>query len=364
MQCKSCLKESPVGAKFCAFCGETVSAEVNEPEDFTPDYEIESEQRPVVESSSQNKEEPQEDDSDDGICAICGNEDDALIVRWGESCCKSCLSAFGNRRIGAFILDYVSIFITVCVLFFIGGLCIPGFSGMSSTSLDGLSRFAMLVPFLLKDAFQGRSIGKRAMGLAVVDIRTGQSAGVFQSFLRNVPLLVPFVGLFALTSLENESRLGEGWAGTKVVLLGSRVLGSKSGKASAPRSKRFSLLWIGPVLAVIFVVALLAAIAIPNLLRAKISANDALAKGTLRTLSTASETYATTNRGYYPTSIYDLTNARPPFLNASYCDQTISGYTYLCQFSSDGYEFTATPVTVGTSGSTTYAIKTGGVLSQ
>ncbi|MBP6342844.1 MAG: prepilin-type N-terminal cleavage/methylation domain-containing protein, partial [Candidatus Omnitrophica bacterium] len=54
------------------------------------------------------------------------------------------------------------------------------------------------------------------------------------------------------------------------------------------------------IMIVVAIIALLAAIAIPNLLRAKMSANDALAKATLRSLSTASESYATSNQGNYP----------------------------------------------------------------
>ena len=44
------------------------------------------------------------------------------------------------------------------------------------------------------------------------------------------------------------------------------------------------------IMVVVAIIALLAAIAIPNLLRAKISANDAAAKATLKSLSTVSET--------------------------------------------------------------------------
>jgi type IV pilus assembly protein PilA len=117
------------------------------------------------------------------------------------------------------------------------------------------------------------------------------------------------------------------------------------------------------IMIVVAIIALLAAIAIPNLLRAKISANDALAKGTLRSLSTASETFATTQSGNYPSNQASLTGATPPFINENYCDRTISGYTYTCNFGSGGYSFVATPVTVGTSGTTTYTISTGGVLS-
>ena len=118
------------------------------------------------------------------------------------------------------------------------------------------------------------------------------------------------------------------------------------------------------IMIVVAIIALLAAIAIPNLLRAKISANDALAKGTLRTLSSSSETYATAQNGNYPLAIASLTGATPPYVNgAGYCGTTVSGYLYTCTFALGSYTFAATPVTVGTSGTTTYTITTGGVLA-
>ena len=126
------------------------------------------------------------------------------------------------------------------------------------------------------------------------------------------------------------------------------------------KKKGFTLV---EIMIVVAIIALLAAIAIPNLLRAKISANDALAKGTLRSLSTASETFATTNSGNYPTDIASLTGATPAFLNSAYCGTTISGYAYTCTFGVAGYTFTASPVTVGTSGTTVWTITTGGVLA-
>ncbi len=116
------------------------------------------------------------------------------------------------------------------------------------------------------------------------------------------------------------------------------------------------------IMIVVAIIALLAAIAIPNLLRAKISANDALAKGKLRTLSTASETFATTNSGNYPLQITSLTGATPPYMSQNPCGQTMSGYTYTCTFAAGSYTFVATPVTAGTSGTATYTITTGGVL--
>ena len=118
------------------------------------------------------------------------------------------------------------------------------------------------------------------------------------------------------------------------------------------------------IMIVVAIIALLAAIAIPNLLRARISANDALAKSTLRSLSTAAETYATAH-GNYPSQIADLTGATPPYINKAYCDDTIAGFAYTCVWGDGGgsYTFHAVPVTVGTSGSETYTISTGGVLT-
>jgi prepilin-type N-terminal cleavage/methylation domain-containing protein len=117
------------------------------------------------------------------------------------------------------------------------------------------------------------------------------------------------------------------------------------------------------IMIVVAIIALLAAIAIPNLLRAKISANDALATSTLRTLSTASETYATASNGTYPGNITSLTGATPPYLNEEYCGNTIAGFVYTCTFGAGSYSFQAAPVSVGTSGTTTFTMTTGGILT-
>ena len=45
------------------------------------------------------------------------------------------------------------------------------------------------------------------------------------------------------------------------------------------------------IMIVVAIIAVLAAIAIPNLLRARMTSNDALAKATLRAMSTAAESY-------------------------------------------------------------------------
>jgi len=132
------------------------------------------------------------------------------------------------------------------------------------------------------------------------------------------------------------------------------------------KSKGFTLV---EIMIVVAIIALLAAIAIPNLLRAKLTANDALAKSTIRAISTAAESYATANSGNYPTSEDSLTGVSPAYINKGYCQyktatNPLSGYYYTCDFTSvSAYSIIATPVTPGTTGTTSYTITTGGVLT-
>ena len=83
------------------------------------------------------------------------------------------------------------------------------------------------------------------------------------------------------------------------------------------------------IMIVVAIIALLAAIAIPNLLRAKMTSNDALAKATLRAMSTAAESYGTANNGNYPGHETALTGATPPFLNTAYCANSPACRLYL-----------------------------------
>jgi len=112
------------------------------------------------------------------------------------------------------------------------------------------------------------------------------------------------------------------------------------------------------------IVALLAAIAIPNLLRARLSANEAAAKATGISISSAIETYATVNNGKYPMSEFALVDGNSPYLSRSYDNQVINGYRYLLELNDNSYMIVAKPESCGTTGTKVITVTTGGAMRE
>ena len=145
----------------------------------------------------------------------------------------------------------------------------------------------------------------------------------------------------------------------------------------------FSLIELLIVVAVILVIA---AIAIPNLMRSRAAANQASAVGSLRVMNTAEATYSSTYGGYSPTLGYlgpPSTGTAPVPSGAELIDSLLSGgspganesgksgYTFTYSpgvADSSGkiysYSMTAGPITPGTTGNNYYYTDQIGVIRQ
>jgi prepilin-type N-terminal cleavage/methylation domain-containing protein len=118
------------------------------------------------------------------------------------------------------------------------------------------------------------------------------------------------------------------------------------------------------IMIVVSIIALLSAIAIPNILRARINAHDAAAQAALKAIGTSMETYLATNTVYPPTTTA-LIGASPPYLQIDYFDgNPYNGFTFTVDILTPNiYSVTAAPASANL-GTASYTITTGSVLVQ
>ena len=124
------------------------------------------------------------------------------------------------------------------------------------------------------------------------------------------------------------------------------------------KQKGFSLIELLIVVAIILIIA---AIAIPNLLKARISANESSAVGSIRTLNTANVQYAAQCPDLgFPVALANIGPGAGDCNTAGIIDQVLvtgtkSGYSFVYAVTAAGppatrYTLTANPLTRGTTG--------------
>jgi prepilin-type N-terminal cleavage/methylation domain-containing protein len=118
------------------------------------------------------------------------------------------------------------------------------------------------------------------------------------------------------------------------------------------------------LLIVVAIIGIIAAIAIPSLLRARVSANEAGTIGDIRAVISAEAAYASANGGIYGditclstpsvSCIVNYPTTAPTFLDQTMTDtsQVKSGYTRAFDYAATGgaYAYTADPTTPGQTG--------------
>lgn len=123
------------------------------------------------------------------------------------------------------------------------------------------------------------------------------------------------------------------------------------------------------IMIVVAIIGLLAAIAIPNILRARLNANEGAAIGNIKTIATAAESFrAVQVPPAYPADVTTLSNATPPYIPGRFVEYAaagdeVQGYRYgITATDNNNYSVTAWPDNPGVSGNRGFLINQDGVL--
>jgi len=112
---------------------------------------------------------------------------------------------------------------------------------------------------------------------------------------------------------------------------------------------------------VVAIIVLLAAVAIPGLLRSRMNANEAAAISSVKTISWAATTYRAANSAY-PMNLSALSSTNPTYIDAVLGSGTKQGYNFVLEGNGESFNLSATPVTPNITGVRTFFTDTGGVI--
>jgi len=123
--------------------------------------------------------------------------------------------------------------------------------------------------------------------------------------------------------------------------------------------KKNGFTWID-VLIALMIVAIMAAVAIPNLIRTRMNSNELTVPGNLRAVVAAEVAFQAAH-GWYTSSFDELTQAKPAFLEGDWFNPR-KGYKFSLSGTGDSFKVTAEPANLVRSGQRYFFVDESGVV--